>query len=106
LYVVTVEFLVHSEHWVEFLKAMVHNAQTSLQVEPGCKQFDVCESAPGECKVFLYELYDSSEAFAVHLKTAHFLDFNAKCAIWVKDKKVQTYHRVEASANATTSRGI
>ena len=44
MYVVTVLFKIHPSNYGEFMKAMVGNAHTSLQDEPGCNQFDVCAS--------------------------------------------------------------
>ena len=93
MYVVTVLFTIHAAHWDAFTKAMHHNAQTSLAIEPGCRQFDVCVGAPGQCSVFLYEVYQSQAAFAAHLAASHFLQFNAQTAPWVIDKQVRTFTR-------------
>jgi quinol monooxygenase YgiN len=101
MYIVTVLFKIHAAHWDAFTKAMHHNAQTSLAVEPGCRQFDVCEGEPGLHTVFLYEVYDTQADFTAHLSAPHFLQFNAQTTAWVADKKVQTYMR--ASTTATTA---
>ncbi len=93
MYVVTVLFKIYPSHHQDFMRAMVGNARTSLQDEPGCQQFDVCEGPPGECGVFLYELYDNEEAFRAHLATSHFLQFNELTAPWVASKSVATYQR-------------
>ena len=100
MYIVTVLFTIHAAHWDAFIAAMRHNAQASLAIEPGCRQFDVCEGEPGTCTVFLYEVYDTPADFTAHLGTAHFLQFNADTAAWVADKKVQTFTR--SSTTATT----
>jgi (4S)-4-hydroxy-5-phosphonooxypentane-2,3-dione isomerase len=93
MHVVTVLFTIHEDHWNAFMVAMHHNARTSLAMEPGCRQFDVCEGAQGQYTVFLYEVYDTAEDFAAHLLAPHFLQFNAETAAWVADKKVQTFIR-------------
>ena len=93
MYVVTVLFTIHAAHWDAFLEAMHHNAQTSLAIEPGCRQFDVCEAEPGQCTVFLYEVYDTQADFAAHLAAPHFLQFNAQTTPWVVDKQVRTFTR-------------
>ena len=93
MYVVTVLFKIHPSNYGEFMKAMVGNAHTSLQDEPGCNQFDVCAGPPTEHSVFLYELYDDEAAFRAHLATPHFLRFNEQTAPWVASKSVATYQR-------------
>lgn len=91
MYVVTVLFTIHEANWDAFRQAMLHNAQTSLAVEPGCRQFDVCFDDPGQWNIFLYEVYDSQADFAAHLETPHFLQFNAQTAAWVAGKQVRTF---------------
>lgn len=93
MHVVTVEFDIAPEHWASFMPAMLANAAMSLAVEPGCRQFDVCEGAPGEHRVFLYELYDTAHDFDLHLKAEHFLRFNAQTQAWVSRKQVKVYSR-------------
>lgn len=94
MYVVTVLFTLKPEHTADFLQAVIHNANTSLADEPGCRQFDVCQphSAPNE--VFLYEIYDSKAAFAGHLVSDHFQTFNTLSVPWVSNKVVHTMLRV------------
>ncbi len=42
--------------------------------EPGCRQFFVHQSLEDPTRFFLYETYDSPEAFAAHRRTEHFRD--------------------------------
>jgi (4S)-4-hydroxy-5-phosphonooxypentane-2,3-dione isomerase len=93
MYVVTVEFDVVPAHQSEFMRAMTLNAAASLAEEPGCRQFDVCVSVKHTEQVFLYECYDSEQAFNLHLASAHFLAFNVLTAPWVAGKTVRTYER-------------
>ena len=93
MHVVTVVFTIHAVHYQAFMQAMVGNARTSLQDEPGCRQFDVCESPAQPGKVFLYEVYDSEANFQAHLAAPHFLQFNALTAPWVAGKVVEVYRR-------------
>lgn len=94
MWVVTVLFTLHSGQAEHFMPAMVANARQSLECESGCRQFDVCVSPADPHTVFLYELYDSEQAFALHLASAHFADFNRTTAPWVLSKIVQTFTRV------------
>jgi quinol monooxygenase YgiN len=97
-FIVTVVFVAKPEHRDDFRKAMIENAAASRTREPGCRQFDVCESADS-ARIFLYEVYDSEAAFKAHLATDHFLGFNEKTAAWVADKLVTTYHRLDPPAS-------
>jgi quinol monooxygenase YgiN len=93
-FVVTVHFAAKPEHRDAFRTAMVENAKASREREPGCRQFDVCESPDGE-SIFLYEIYDDEAAFRAHLATAHYLRFAETTAPWVAGKRVATYHRLD-----------
>ena len=94
MFVVTVLFSIKPAHVDEFMAAMLANASTSLQDEPGCQQFDVCQSGTDDAGVFLYEVYDSQADFERHLVTPHFLAFSQQTALWVQAKAVQTYQRL------------
>jgi (4S)-4-hydroxy-5-phosphonooxypentane-2,3-dione isomerase len=94
MYIVTVLFKIHEAHYQEFAAAMKVNASTSLATEPGCHQFDVCEGGSAERpEIFLYEVYDSKEAFQAHLLMPHFVKFNALTTPWVSDKTVAVFQR-------------
>jgi quinol monooxygenase YgiN len=94
MFVVTVLFTIHAAHWDSFIKAIHLNAQTSLAIEAGCRQFDVCVGEPEQHTVFLYEVYDSRSEFAAHLAAPHFLQFNTQTMPWVMDKQVYTFTRM------------
>jgi (4S)-4-hydroxy-5-phosphonooxypentane-2,3-dione isomerase len=95
MFVVTVDFQIHSEHLDAFMPSMLANAKASLELEENCLQFDVCTSAADPCHVFLYELYREAVDFDAHLQMPHFLDFNAKSTAQVKNKVVRTFLRAE-----------
>jgi quinol monooxygenase YgiN len=91
--VVTVVFEPKAEHAASFRAAMLDNARASRENEPGCRQFDVCID-PASGTIFLYELYDDRAAFDAHMRTAHFLAFDAQTREWVVRKDVRTYERI------------
>ncbi|WP_136440486.1 putative quinol monooxygenase [Pacificoceanicola onchidii] len=91
---VTVTFELHQGQEAAFLPLVQANARTSLEDEPGCRQFDVCHDAARPGEVFLYELYDSRAAFDDHLATAHFKAFDAQVADMVADKTVRIFGEV------------
>ena len=94
MYVITVSFEIKKDFVRAFRLEMVANAQASLQREPGCRQFDVCLDPTDDTKVFLYELYNSRDAFDAHLASDHFIRFNQTTASWVAAKKVLAMERV------------
>ena len=78
----------------QFLPLIQRNAWTSLTMEPGCHRFDVLTDSGTPDAVFLYELYANRAAFDLHLKSSHFLAFDAKVATMIADKDVQTWDQV------------
>lgn len=77
-----------------FLALMHQNARTSLRSEAGCHQFDIATDPNRPDEVFLYELYSDPAAFDVHLKTAHFIAFDAATADMIARKDVRTFSQV------------
>ncbi|WP_282121320.1 putative quinol monooxygenase [Ruegeria atlantica] len=93
MFVVTVTFTLKPGTRDTFLPLMVANASTSLRDEAGCQQFDVCLGDDPET-VFLYEVYDDSAAFSVHLESAHFRSFDTAVADMIATKVVHQYSEV------------
>jgi quinol monooxygenase YgiN len=93
MFVVTVEFVVRRSFADAFLGAVRMNAMLSRCGEPGCRQFDVCVAPDDASRLFLYEIYDDPQAFAAHMRTEHFAQFDAQVSAWVETKVVKTYHR-------------
>jgi quinol monooxygenase YgiN len=94
MFVVTVDFLIKQEHVVEFIEIMNKQADNSLHKEEGCLQFDVCQDPRDGRRIFLYEVYKDSDAFALHLKTDHFLAFNKTVSPWTASKSDQKWERI------------
>ena len=94
MYIVTVDFVIKSGSIDAFRPAMLANAKASVELEPGCRQFDVCfdPAAPERC--FLYEVYDNRAAFDAHLGMAHFKSFDATVAPMLESKAVKFWERV------------
>ena len=91
-YIVTVEFDVDPARFAAFMPLMVENAETSKRDETGCRHFDVCRPRDVANRVFLYEIYRDKAAFDVHLKTAHFLQFNQRSAPLLKGKSIGRFN--------------
>ena len=55
-----------------FLAAIREQAGASLEQEPGCLRFDICEAVDDPNRFVLYEVYADEEAWEAHPKTEHF----------------------------------
>jgi len=93
LFGVTVTFTITPGGLPTFLALIRRNAADSVRLEPGCRRFDVLVPAEdsASAEVFLYELYADSDAFDQHLRTDHFLQFDAQSRSLVMKKTVATY---------------
>ena len=88
---ISVKFEIKVDSMDAFLELMRANAATSLKVEKGCQVFDVCRAKGEDNTVFLYERYRDEAAFQAHLRTEHFLAFDAKIADMVVEKSITSY---------------
>lgn len=61
----------------EFLEAIRAQAAASLEQEPGCLRFDVCESVNHPNRFTLYEVYADEAAWEAHPQTEHFARWSA-----------------------------
>ena len=87
-YVITVEFTLYPGAMAQFMPLMLDNAEKSRTLEPGCDRFDVCVPAGEPDRVFLYEIYRDEGAFAAHLKTEHFVQFDAATKPIIKERRI------------------
>ena len=90
MYVVTVEFEIHSQHMESFRQAVLTQASSSLTREAACRQFDVSFD-PNQLICFLYEKYDDRAAFDEHLASDHFRSFVEMVTPWIAEKNVKTW---------------
>lgn len=90
-YAITVEFKLKAGCMAAFRRLIDQNAQNSLDLEPGCRRFDVLTPLDKPDTVFLYEIYDDRQAFEAHLKASHFLSFDLESKELVLDKSISEY---------------
>ena len=91
MYVLAVEFTIHSEFVNQFRDRIALQATDSLTNESECHQFDVCFDPNDETKCFLYEKYTDQAAVEVHRSTDYFASFAADVKPWVAAKEVKTW---------------
>ena len=91
-----VEFLVKPECLHRFNELLAVNARSSVAKEAGCRQFDVLRDVNDPCRVVLYEVYDSPEAFDVHRAQEHTKTFLAAAKELVTKQTAQRRTRTLA----------
>ena len=72
---VLVEFLVNPPFVAQFRDLIAANAKASLELEAGCKRFDVLLDPREPRRFVLYEIYEDEAAFDEHLASSHYLSF-------------------------------
>ncbi len=90
MFAVCVDLTIKEGHLENFLPLMQENAKASVEQEDGCRQFDVVQLGEDPHQIVLYETYDTAEAFQIHLKTDHFLKFDAATQTMIAEKSVRT----------------
>jgi quinol monooxygenase YgiN len=93
MYVIAVHFVIDSNHIGEFMKAVSIQAENSLQLETDCVVFDVCTDPTDACRFYLFEKYSDEGAFKMHLKSAHFHQFDELVKPWVKQKCIEVWNQ-------------
>ena len=95
-YIVTVTFKVARDRAGAFSSAVLLQAKNSLELESGCKLFDVAVDPDDECVFFLYEIYTDEDAFTAHLESEHFMAFDHLVGPWTVSKKVRIFERLSS----------
>ncbi len=94
MYVVAVNFYVKPQHVAEFQAAMLVNARSAVEKEPGCRSFDVTVDENDPAHFFLFEVYDDEAAFKKHTTMDHFATVNRVIAPWVVEQNLKIFHMV------------
>jgi len=68
---------VRAERREELLDAISRQGATSLELEPGCRFFDISVDDDDPNRVLLYEVYADREALVAHRETPHFAVWSA-----------------------------
>ena len=92
--VLVVDFHIHPGFEDAFEAAIVDNARSSMEQEPGCHVFDVCRDPANPGLFFLYELYTDEAAVQAHLDAPHFKTMSALTNSWVASKQVRRLRRL------------
>jgi quinol monooxygenase YgiN len=96
-FAITVRFEIDAGMMKMFMPLIEDNARASVAREPGCRRFDVLTSEADVNVVFLYEIYDSKQAFDLHLVAPHYQTFDAATRGMVVSKTVHLYNVQESA---------
>ena len=86
--IVLVIVRVRQELLEEFERALLRNAQASVEQEAGCLRFDVSQDYEDPARWVLHEVYDAPASHALHRESAHFLAYDAVAQRAVTEKIV------------------
>lgn len=99
MYVVCVSVHVKPEAVEPFTAAILDNARHTRR-EPGNVRFDVLQQEQDPARFTLVEVYRTTDDFAAHQKTAHYLRWRETVADWMAEPRVGTRHRSLFPADA------
>jgi autoinducer 2-degrading protein len=60
----------------KFRAALKENGAATIR-EPGCRRYDILQSAPNPNQIFIYEVYANQAAVQAHRETEHFKKYVA-----------------------------
>ena len=74
---------------------LLRHARTSLELEPGCRCFDIHQETGDPALFLLVEIYADEAAFKAHQSSAHFHQFRADVRDWVVERKWWFWRKLE-----------
>ena len=84
MYIILAPLQVKGEYKDQFVKAMLDDAKSSVNNEPGCLRFDVIQDAKEANRIWVYEVYEDEEAFQSHLNSPHFFKWRETTKDWLE----------------------
>jgi (4S)-4-hydroxy-5-phosphonooxypentane-2,3-dione isomerase len=87
-FAIIVDFRLQPGSRPQFRRLIDANARTSVEREPGCRRFDVVEPRDQSDRVLLYEIYEDDASFEDHVRSTHYIQFDAESAPLVIEKSV------------------
>ena len=82
MYVIVAPIQIKPGYKDQFIEAVVEDARSSVNNEPGCLRFDVIQDANDPNRIWLYEVYQNEAAFQTHLQAPHLLKFRETTKDW------------------------
>ncbi len=70
-----------------FRDRLLHHSRTTRELEPGCRQFLVHQSASKPELFFLHEIYEDDAALRLHQDSDYFHSFRDDTYGWVTERR-------------------
>jgi quinol monooxygenase YgiN len=86
--IVIAQFQIDPQQFDAYLKLIKGHAARSLQLDPGCRQFDVMVAEEPKHTVMLYEVYDDEASFQGHANAPRMAEFRAATKGMVLERKL------------------
>ncbi|MBI2562107.1 MAG: antibiotic biosynthesis monooxygenase [candidate division NC10 bacterium] len=93
MYVIVAEFKIRPEAIGRFGPLIDRQAKESVELEPACHQFDVCQSEGDPAHFLLYEIYDDKAAFERHRGLPHTAKFLEDVTPMIVDRTIRGFNR-------------
>ena len=77
MYVIMATLPAKREYREDLLRALLDDAKSSLQNEPGCLRFDIVHDEQNPNRILLYEVYKDKAAFDTHVNAPHMVKFRS-----------------------------
>ena len=97
MFIVSVTFRTKPDQVDAFREAILYQARSSRENEPGCRQFDVNVSADDPTLFFVYEIYDDEAAFETHRGSPHSARTREAVADLLLDRELRTWHQIDGA---------
>jgi quinol monooxygenase YgiN len=98
MFVIVAKFRIAPDQREAFGALIDRQARNSVELEPGCRYFDVCQDEADPNLFLLYEIYTDAKAFDTHRTYPHYKEFQAAIAGMVTDRQVMRLVRREPLA--------
>ena len=89
--IITVAFEAKPGTEAQFKEVIETHARKSLELEPGCRQFDVGQDPVNPARFMVYEVYDDEAAIAAHQAMPHYKETGAKLKDLVASRTLAIY---------------
>lgn len=94
MFVLVAEFKIRPDKVEEFGRLIDRQAKESLELEPDCHQFDVCQAEGDPSKFLLYELYSDRAAFEKHRSMSHTVKFLGEVDPMIAERSIRGFNRL------------
>jgi quinol monooxygenase YgiN len=86
--VIVAQLQIDPRHFDTYVALVKGHAARSLQLDPGCRQFDVMVAEEPRHTVVLYEVYDDEASFQGHVSSPRMAEYRAATKGMVVERRL------------------